>query len=437
MFAKIRKLFAPPVFEDEDKTRSAALLNTILWALIGLLFSINIVISINNFMIGAAPPDLIVSFFASAVFLGMLFLLHRGFVQSMSYVLSFVIISINTISTLRATITNPAILSAFLIAVIIAGLLVGGRGAFITAGATVLAVSSFGYFLELGWTTVPPLTNSQLITFISILLITAVLLALASRSIREALERARRHEQELAALAQSLEQRVADRTRALATSTEVSRRLSTILEPNQLIKEVVEQVQQAFNYYHAHIYLFDERKENLRMVGGTGEAGRTMLANKHHIPAGKGLVGRAAETKRLVLVSHTEDDPTWLPNPLLPETKSEAALPIAIGEQVLGVLDVQHNIPGGLTQEDAELLQAIANQVAIALQNAQSFEIARQKAAQETIVNTLAREIQQTTRVEDVLQTVAAGLGRSLEVKKAIVQVQNTSLNTPTSLRQN
>jgi GAF domain-containing protein len=233
---------------------------------------------------------------------------------------------------------------------------------------------------------------------------------------------------QLRSLIGTLEQRVEERTRALATSTEVSRRLSTILDPEHLVKEVVDQVQQAFDYYHAHIYLFDDRRENLLMVGGTGAAGRTMLANKHHLPAGRGLVGRAAETNQAILVPETTADPNWLPNPLLPDTKAEIAVPIVLGENVLGVLDVQHNISGGLKQEDVDLLQAIANQVAIALQNARSYETTRHRADQETIVNTLSREIQQATRVEEVLQIVAAGLGRSLEVKRAIVQVQNTTI---------
>ena len=197
-------------------------------------------------------------------------------------------------------------------------------------------------------------------------------------------------------LISSLEQRVADRTKAMATSTEVSRRLSTILDRKELVSEVVNQVKNAFGYYHTQIYLYDEPAENLIMAGGTGEAGERMLAQFHKVAKGRGLVGRAAENNAPFLVSDTSQNSEWLPNPLLPETKSEMAIPISIGEQVLGVLDVQHNIKDGLQQEDVNSLQSIANQVAIALQNIQSTEVVAKRAA----------ELQTVARISTVAATI-------------------------------
>ena len=233
----------------------------------------------------------------------------------------------------------------------------------------------------------------------------------------------------------NLEQRVADRTRALAASTEVSRRLSTILDQKQLVKEVVEQVRVAFNYYHVHIYLMDESSNELVMAGGTGEAGATLLARGHRLPKGRGLVGRAAEGNTPVLVTDVNQDPSWLPNPLLPDTKSEIAVPISVGEQVLGVLDVQHNVVDGLKQEDVQLLLSVANQVAIALLNARSFEQSQSKAELETLINTIGQKIQRAGTVDDVLKTAIREVGVALGASRvsASLEPARTTAETYTS----
>jgi putative methionine-R-sulfoxide reductase with GAF domain len=222
----------------------------------------------------------------------------------------------------------------------------------------------------------------------------------------------------------NLEQRVQERTHALNISTEVGRRLSTILERQQLVAETVQQIRDGFNYYHAHMYLFDEEGKDLLMVGGTGQAGQVMLAQNHKIKIGQGLVGRAAATNLPIIVPDVSKEADWLPNDLLPETRAEIAVPIAIGKQVIGVLDVQHNVVKGLQQQDADLLLSIANQVAIALQNTRLLEESRLQAERITRVNAMREKIQSTTTIDDALQVAARELGRLTGASQTIVRLQ-------------
>ncbi|MCB8965671.1 MAG: GAF domain-containing protein [Ardenticatenaceae bacterium] len=233
---------------------------------------------------------------------------------------------------------------------------------------------------------------------------------------------------QLQELISSLEQRVESRTRALEASTEIGRRLATILNLHQLVSEVVNLIKTTFDYYHAHIYLLDEATRTLDMAGGTGEVGQRMLASGHKLRLDQGLVGRAATTKTPVLIPDVTQDPTWLPNPLLPDTLAETAVPIIYQNTVLGVLDVQHNITHGLSDEDVRLLQAIASQVAIAVRNARLYEQAQQQAEQQTTINEISQRIRKATDVESVLQIAAHELGLALGARRASVELSRPTV---------
>jgi nitrate/nitrite-specific signal transduction histidine kinase len=219
-----------------------------------------------------------------------------------------------------------------------------------------------------------------------------------------------------------LHRRTAEQTKALATFREISR-LSATLEEKQLAAEVADRVQKTLRIHHALIYFYDAAGENLILAGGTGEAGRRMLAEGYKIPKGKGPAGRAAESNAPVLLGDVSKDTDRPVHPLLPKTKSEAAVPIAAGERVLGVLDVQQNIVNGITPADVEALQSIAEQVALAARKTREPAPERRQAEREALIASISQKIRETASAEDALRTAALELGRALGSGEARIAV--------------
>ncbi|MBL8050701.1 MAG: GAF domain-containing sensor histidine kinase, partial [Anaerolineales bacterium] len=131
-----------------------------------------------------------------------------------------------------------------------------------------------------------------------------------------------------------------------------------------------------FGVYHAHIYLADSAWNTLLLASGAGDIGRQMVSQGHAIPmeTEKSLVARAARERQPVIVNNVKGQPDFLPNPLLPETHSEMAVPMIVGDTVLGVFDVQSDKVDGFSKEDANIYTTLASQVAIALQNARLYQ---------------------------------------------------------------
>ena len=171
----------------------------------------------------------------------------------------------------------------------------------------------------------------------------------------------------------TLEERVGERTRQLETVVEISQDLTGILDLSDLLRQVVTITKKTFNYYHVHIYLLEG--DRLVMAEGYGQAGIEMKRQDHTIPlvAFKSLVARAAREGQAIIVEDVRAETGWLPNPLLPETRSEMAVPINLGTEVVGVLDVQSEKVSGLTEEDKATLKTLANYIATAVRSARLF----------------------------------------------------------------
>jgi signal transduction histidine kinase/HAMP domain-containing protein len=169
-------------------------------------------------------------------------------------------------------------------------------------------------------------------------------------------------------------QKHADQLETVATLSNIA---SSLLDPGMLLQDIVDLTKERFGLYHAHIYLMDKiGGETLLLASGAGEIGRQMVAEQHTISIDKeqSLVARAFREGKAVIVDNVQNEPDFLPNPLLPDTRSEIAVPMIAGNNVLGVFDVQQSSNvGGFSKEDAAIYTTLGSQVAVALQNARLY----------------------------------------------------------------
>lgn len=182
----------------------------------------------------------------------------------------------------------------------------------------------------------------------------------------------------------------------------VSAGISGELDIEQLLWAVADLTQETFGRYHAQIYLLDDEEEYLVLAAGAGDVGRQMVANKHAIGIGSdGVVARAAKSRMTAVVRDTSLERDFLPNMLLPKTRSELAIPIMYGDELLGILDIQDIRVDQFGDVEIQIKQTLANQVAIAIKNAEQFELTEQS-LRETIANS---QISETLRSNDDIET--------------------------------
>ncbi len=180
----------------------------------------------------------------------------------------------------------------------------------------------------------------------------------------------------------TLELRVAERTRALEkravqlrAAAEVGRAAASLRDLNELLGQVVRLIGERFGFYHVGIFLLDDTGEYAVLRAANSEGGQRMLARQHRLPVGeRGIVGFVTAEGKPRIALDVGEDAVFLANPDLPETRSELALPLVVGGRILGALDVQSKEANAFTEEDVATLQVLADQIAIAIENARLFE---------------------------------------------------------------
>jgi GAF domain-containing protein/HAMP domain-containing protein len=193
---------------------------------------------------------------------------------------------------------------------------------------------------------------------------------------------------EIAEVVGSLQQRVEERTQelerraaSLEATAEVAQNAASVLDVQELLSLVTALISERFGFYHVGVFMLDEAGEYAILRAANSAGGQRMLSRGHRLRVGEtGLVGYVTGRGQPRIALDVADerlrgaDAIHFDNPDLPETRSEIALPLRARGEILGALDVQSVEPGAFGREDVALLQTLADQVALAISNAQLFQ---------------------------------------------------------------
>jgi GAF domain-containing protein/HAMP domain-containing protein len=191
---------------------------------------------------------------------------------------------------------------------------------------------------------------------------------------------------------EDLENRVEERTAELSLANErnqrrarhfeaiahIARTISSTRDLDTLLAQITTVINQEFGFYHVGIFLLDTANEYAVLSAANSQGGKAMLERGHRLKVGEtGLVGFVTGTGKPRVALDAGADAVFFNSPDLPETRSEIALPLHVGDEIIGALDVQSTEPNAFSQEDINILLTLADQVSIAIQNARQFEETR------------------------------------------------------------
>jgi GAF domain-containing protein len=397
----IRRFFSPPIFEREEDNFRAKFINAFAW-----IVSAALTLATIRYLYQPAD-DLSVPIFLGliVVMLVALYLLRRGKINASGSVVILLCWVAGGIQGYTADGVKDVIVVAFIAVGLLASIIIswraGGVILFMSIGTiwALALLESNGYFTPRYQDPIGYATGLSLV----FMLITG-LVYFSSTSLQDAVKRATQSEnnlrisnQSLQELNQTLEARVASRTAELELANQRNEKRAkqfeaialaaraTIANQNRetLLPSLVELISNQFGSYHVGIFLLDENREFAELRAANSEGGQRMLARGHRLGLGKsGIVGNVAATGKPRIALNVADDAAFFNNPDLPDTRSEIALPLRAGDQLIGILDVQSLTPNAFQEEDVGVLLTLADQVALGIQNARSFEIT-QKLLQE------------------------------------------------------
>lgn len=230
--------------------------------------------------------------------------------------------------------------------------------------------------------------------------------------------------EELSGLYHSLEARVEERTRQIRTAAEVARAVTSTPNLDDLLRRAVDLIRERFGFYHVSIFLLEHDGRTAVLRESTGQVGAVLKARGHTLTVGsQSIIGWVTANNQPRIASDLGRDPVHLANELLPETRSEAAVPLQVAGRVLGALDVQSSESGAFTPEMLEVLQTLADQLSTAIQNARLAQESALAADRARLISDVSRQFSGQMDIERVLETAAHALHRVLGQPEVVIQL--------------
>lgn len=221
------------------------------------------------------------------------------------------------------------------------------------------------------------------------------------------------------------------RTLQLETAAEIARDISSSLNLDELLVKAVNLIRERFDFYHAAVFLHDLQGEYTVIREATGETGVQMKRAGYKIGIGsKSIVGFVSSRGEALVVDNTVRDATYYANPLFPNTRSEAAFPLKVGERILGEIDVQSVHPYAFTEDKLRSLQILADQMAIAVVNSELFSETQEHLSQHRLLHHITSTAASGTTLEEALESAVKGLQVTLGGDRVSILLANREKNT-------
>ncbi|MBC8503393.1 MAG: GAF domain-containing protein [Anaerolineales bacterium] len=234
---------------------------------------------------------------------------------------------------------------------------------------------------------------------------------------------------ELSTLYRSLETQVITRTEQVRTAAEVAQIATSAADLDTVLQQTVKLIIERFGYYYAAVFLLDESKENAILKDSYSSAAQgPILQGYIKLPVGEGsIIGMVSASNQYYIAADVVEDPYYLPVGDLPDTRSEAVIPLSIGDSVIGVLDVQSHRANAFEADSIATLQTLANHIATVLQNYNLLESTRVDLQATSALYQASHTIAEAETKEEVFQALSNTL-ENIPLISALFEVKQDEL---------